>query len=156
VVVVAGVLTAVLLTRHPGASGTAPMISGRTATGTPFRLTSERGHWVLVNFFASWCPPCEAELGPLGSLEQNHPGGLRVVSVPVNDALDAAQRMVATHGGHWAVVDDPSAYVRYRVGGLPESFLIDPGGRIATRYYGSITVDAVTSKLPAPQPSRSS
>ncbi|MCL2393421.1 MAG: TlpA family protein disulfide reductase, partial [Acidimicrobiaceae bacterium] len=79
----AALVSGLLLFRSGGApgAGTAPAVSGPTAGGGHYSLGAERGHWVLVNFFASWCTDCKAELAQLADLEHRHPAGLSVVSV---------------------------------------------------------------------------
>jgi thiol-disulfide isomerase/thioredoxin len=129
--------------------GLAPAVSGPTVGGNAFSLTSERGHWVLVNFFASWCGPCRVELPQLKALDQQHPAGLQVVSIDyLDDSLTKAAALIRSAGGTWPLVDDPSAITGYHVDqGLPESFLINPEGKLSSRIFGGVKAVQVTATV---------
>jgi thiol-disulfide isomerase/thioredoxin len=154
VIVAVAVVAAVVgwFTLQPAASteqGLAPSVSGPTVGGSTFSLTSERGHWVLVNFFASWCGPCRIELPQLEALDQRHPDGLQVVSIDyLDDSLTKAAALIRSAGGSWPLVDDPSAITGYHVDqGLPESFLVDPAGKLTGRIFGGVKAAAVTATV---------
>jgi cytochrome c biogenesis protein CcmG, thiol:disulfide interchange protein DsbE len=130
------------------AGGTAPAVAGPTATGGRFDLTAERGHWVLVNFFASWCTDCRAELKQLTTLSGAHPSGLQVVSVDgLDDSISAAERLIRAGGGHWPLVADAGALNTYAVESLPQSFLVSPTGKITDHVFGGITAAAVEAQV---------
>jgi thiol-disulfide isomerase/thioredoxin len=154
-VVVAVLVVAALIgwfTLQPAATteqGLAPTVSGPTVGGSIFSLSSERGHWVLVNFFASWCGPCRVELPQLKALDQQHPAGLQVVSIDyLDDSLTRAAALIHSAGGTWPLVDDPSAITGYHVDqGLPESCLVNPAGRLSSRIFGGVKVAQVTATV---------
>jgi cytochrome c biogenesis protein CcmG/thiol:disulfide interchange protein DsbE len=128
----------------------APPVEGPVTTGGHFSLADQRDHWVLVNFFASWCTDCKTELGQLVTLQRQRPGGLEVVSIDgQDDSLGAAEALIRQAGGSWPLVDDPGALSSYRVTGLPQSFLVDPAGRVVDRTFGTISADAVASRVRA-------
>jgi thiol-disulfide isomerase/thioredoxin len=130
--------------------GVAPAVSGPTAGGGHYSLSADRGHWVLVNFFASWCTDCKAELTQLTRLEHQHPAGLRVVSVDgLDDSFAKAAQMIRTGGGRWPLVNDPAALEAYQVDSLPQSFLVNREGKITEHVFGGVTAAALTARLTA-------
>lgn len=152
VLVVAAVVAGWLLFR-PGSTpsaGLAPAVSGPTAGGGRYSLSAERGHWVLVNFFASWCTDCKAELAQLAELEHRHPGGLQVVSVDgLDDSFGKAAQMIRAGGGSWPLVNDPAALEAYRVDSLPQSFLVNPEGKITEHVFGGVKATTLSARLTA-------
>lgn len=124
----------------------APELAGTTLTGESFNLDSERGQWVLVNFFATWCPPCVAEHPELVKLsELSATTGLSVVSVVFDDSSANVQKFFADNGGDWPVLTNGTGALAldYGVKGLPESFLIDPAGTVVAKFEGGITADSL-------------
>jgi cytochrome c biogenesis protein CcmG/thiol:disulfide interchange protein DsbE len=155
VVVVALVIVAlyvVLATREPGRNtfadspllgNAAPALAGETLDGSTFDLDGERGRWVVVNFFASWCAPCRQEHPELVSFAQRHQiaGDAIVVSVVYNDDTDAVAEFFADHGGDWPVVvgDTGPDALEWGVAGVPESYVVDPLGFVRLKVIGGVT-----------------
>ncbi|MDP9419745.1 MAG: TlpA family protein disulfide reductase [Actinomycetota bacterium] len=151
--VVAVLLVAVLATRPPATTRlagspllgrTAPALSGESllAGGGDFDLAEERGRWVLVNFFATWCVPCQAEHPDLVRFEAAHAeaGDARVVSVVFSDDPDDVARFFSQRGGDWPVLADPvgSTALEFGVTGVPESYLIAPDGTLVSKIIGGV------------------
>ena len=150
VAVVVGALVAVLATR-PSASSTttaspllgkpAPEVSGPALTGGPVDLSSLRGRFVVVNFFASWCPPCQVEEPELVQFAFQHRAAddARVLGVVFADSSASAARFLASTGAVWASVADPGGQVAlaYGVRGPPETFVVAPDGRVVARLLGA-------------------
>ncbi len=112
----------------------APDLQGRT-----FRLSELRGKAVLLDFWATWCGPCEETIPSLERLHEKYAsGGLEVVGVSVDGAPKEVPRYVKAHGMRYRVLLDPDQRVmeRYGVSSIPTSVLIDPQGRIAQRWLG--------------------
>ncbi len=116
----------------------APAVEATTVDGEQFRLSDTRGRWVLVNFFATWCVPCRLEHGDLIGISQR--GDAAVVGVVYNDSVQAVKEFRADEGGDWPMVDDPRGRIAlgFGVAGVPESYLIDPEGRIVAKVLGGI------------------
>jgi cytochrome c biogenesis protein CcmG/thiol:disulfide interchange protein DsbE len=148
---VAAVLVAVLamsdsaLTRQvksPLLGQPAPEIAGPTLDGGSFSLADQRGRWVLVNFFATWCVPCLREHPELQRFFEAHrqAGDATVVSVVYSDEVDRVRRFFAEESGGWSVLDDPGGRValEYGVGKIPESYLVSPDGQVVTKVIGGV------------------
>lgn len=148
------VFIAVLATRENG-SGEAssspligelvPAVSGESINGTDFDIDDFSDRWVLVNFFASWCVPCEREHPQLAEWQVRHTENGIVFSIPFGDTEDDVRDFFEKHGGDWPVLMDRDAAwaVAFGVMRPPESFLVGPGGIVVAKWQGQITADEV-------------
>jgi cytochrome c biogenesis protein CcmG, thiol:disulfide interchange protein DsbE len=115
----------------------APLFSGanlQKADGTRVSLRSLRGHYVFVNFFASWCGPCQQEAPDLITYYYQNAKkvGAELVSVVFHDEVSSAKSFLKEQGAPWPALNDPGGTIaqNYGVTGPPTTFLIDPSGRI--------------------------
>jgi cytochrome c biogenesis protein CcmG/thiol:disulfide interchange protein DsbE len=150
--VVGGVVVGVVATLPPASytevyspllGKEAPSVKGPTLTGSTFDLSSLRGRWVLLDFFASWCGPCQQEGSSLAAFARQHPtgSGVSLVGVVFDDTTANARRFLAQTGGNWPAVVDPNGQIAldYGVRGPPEAFIISPEGVVVTHVDGAVT-----------------
>jgi cytochrome c biogenesis protein CcmG/thiol:disulfide interchange protein DsbE len=132
--------TASPLIGHP-----VPLAPGQLVTGAPFSPDSLHGQWALVNFFATWCIPCQHEHSELVAFSRRHAGDTQVVSVVFQDDTSHVTSFFAQHGGDWPVVRDPAGRTAldFGVTGVPESYLVDPNGIVVARLVGGVQADAL-------------
>ncbi len=120
----------------------APRIEGTTLEGRPFDSATFDGRWLVVNFFATWCVPCVQEHPELVAFQraQADLGQANVVSVVFSDERPAVERFFARNGGDWPVVFAADTVVaEWGVAGVPESYLVDPGGIVRAKLVGGVT-----------------
>ncbi len=127
-----------------------PAVKGETLAGGTYDIDSARGRWVLVNFFATWCPGCVDEHPDLVRLEQygEETGAIEVVSIVFDDDPDNVAELFAELGGSWPVLsDDGSLAVTFQIAQVPESFLIDPSGVVVAHATGGIKADDIIKAI---------
>lgn len=119
----------------------APAFDETTSTGSTLSLASLRGKVVYLNFFASWCPPCNEEAASVNALQKKYaPAGLRVVGVDVLENAAKAESFRKAHGLIYpAVVDSGKLSDVYNINGLPVHVFIDRIGVIRKIEIGELT-----------------
>ena len=109
------------------------------ADGTPFHLAENRGKVVMLDFWATWCPPCRAELPTISKLATKM-AGKDVVILGVNDEKgDTGQRYLDDHHLHLATLVDADRKVHrtYRCRAIPTVIIIGRDGNVVAQYIGS-------------------
>ncbi|MDH2909140.1 MAG: TlpA family protein disulfide reductase [Candidatus Eremiobacteraeota bacterium] len=115
----------------------APRVSfARLDGGAPFTVASARGHVLFLDFFATWCTPCRAELPFIQAWERAHPQAL-VVPVDVGEPRASVRRFAVAHAMK-RVVLDPEQLSRgfFQVLGFPTMVVIDARGNIRATWTG--------------------
>lgn len=124
----------------PGRS--APTFSLETLEGDSLRLADLRGRAVILNFWASWCPPCVQEHPVLVRASRAwDPEDAVVVGVLYQDSPENGRRFIQRWGGDWPTAVDPGSQtaIDYGVYGPPETFFIGRDGRVARKQIGPVT-----------------
>ncbi|MEZ5383000.1 MAG: TlpA disulfide reductase family protein [Microthrixaceae bacterium] len=120
----------------------APPLVADSLDGGTVDLRDYRGSWVLVNFFATWCVPCQIEHPELIELSEEHAaaGDAYVISVAFNDEPEDLQAFFDERGGDWpvAVGDTSQIALDYGVVKLPESYLVAPSGVVVAKVAGGV------------------
>lgn len=115
--------------------------------GDTIRLRDLAGKVVVLNFFASWCLPCRAEHAALSEAAVRYADRpTQFIGVLYNDEPAAAIRWIAEMGGmrYPAVTDQESrTAIDYGLYGVPETFIIDPKGKVAHKELGPITAEVL-------------
>jgi cytochrome c biogenesis protein CcmG/thiol:disulfide interchange protein DsbE len=121
----------------------APAVESQTVDGEPFTLAAGRGRFLVVNFFATWCTPCQEEHPELVAFEEAHAaqGDVSLVSVVFDDQADTVRDFFAEKGGDWPVVTDPDGRIAfdYGVAQVPETYVVGPDGRVLAKLTGGVT-----------------
>jgi cytochrome c biogenesis protein CcmG/thiol:disulfide interchange protein DsbE len=123
----------------------------RDLDGNPVRLADLRGHPVWINFWASWCPPCQAETPTIRDAAGAYaPQGLEVIGISVQEATEDDVRAYAEkYDLGYTVAADLAGDVfrRYRVYGLPTQYFLDGDGIIRSIIQGPVTPESAASNL---------
>ena len=122
--------------------------------GREHRLSDYRGKWVLVNYWATWCPPCLEELPELEVFHSNAEGTAVVLGVNMEDIeLESLRAFVDGQFLSFPIlVAGASPNVGQRVGpvnALPTSYLISPAGEVVARQEGTVTAEGIRKFIQA-------
>ena len=118
--------------------------------GDTIRLADQNGKVVVVNFWASWCLACRDEHVALSETAREYPDKAQFIGVLYNDRPAAGSRWIAQMGGqsYPSVTDNDSrTAIDYGLYGVPETFIIDPQGRIAYKHLGPISAATLRMKI---------
>jgi cytochrome c biogenesis protein CcmG, thiol:disulfide interchange protein DsbE len=117
----------------------APNVAVHTADGATVRLADYKGKVVLIDFWASWCPPCKTSFPALDAIYREYqPKGLEVLAVNVDERRHDADTFLEAHPHRLTVLYDPKGLSpeAFGVKGMPSSFLIDRAGNIRFTHMG--------------------
>ena len=139
------------LSGSPLAGRLAPPLAGATVTGGHASLAGYRGRWVIVNFFGSWCVPCEAETAELTRFAAAHrgPADPAILGVVYQDDDGSVRHFLHRHRVTWpllsyAGIDAANAY---GVAGIPVTFIVGPDGRVAAKIIGGLRTGQLDTLL---------
>ena len=120
-------------------------ISGQLLSGAGrFQVSKYRGEVVVLNFWASWCPPCRVETPQLAELYRRvRSSGVQFVGVDTKDSRPNARALVAQDHVTYPIVFDQEGQIQLRLGNIPGSLpftvLVDRRGRVAAVYRSQLT-----------------
>jgi peroxiredoxin len=122
----------------------APELSLTDLQGNPVSLVDYRGQVVLVNLWATWCPPCKAEMPNLQKYYEVHrQRNFAVIAIEAGEPANEVASFVQSQALTFPVWIDPTlqATAVFRNPGLPSSYLIDAGGTVRLAWAGAISLE---------------
>jgi thiol-disulfide isomerase/thioredoxin len=126
-------------------SASVPAFSVQDFDGRAISYDDFRGKVVLVNFWATWCPPCRAEIPDLVALQDRYRGQLQIIGISEDEGSpEGVRRFAAEHKINYPVAMATPEIERIFAGvsSLPTSFLIDRNGRIVQKHLGMLNAKA--------------
>ncbi len=145
-------LALALLVAPASATDTAvtPQLRVSTLDGGTFDLAAQRGHWVIVNFWATWCVPCIKEMPDISQFVATHKNvraiGLAYEDSDVADIRAFLRQRPVVYPVAQVTLDTPLRdFATPR--GLPTTYLIDPHGRVAAHIVGPLTTARLQAEI---------
>jgi thiol-disulfide isomerase/thioredoxin len=124
----------------------APEITVNSLTNVPMKLSALKGKVVLLNFWATWCPPCREEIPSMMKLNSAMAGKpFQMVSVSIDEGgVPEIESFFKTSGYYLPTFTDPGGEAGkiYGITGVPESFVIDKNGILVKKVIGPLSWDS--------------
>jgi len=125
--------------------------------GDPIDLSGFLGEIVVLNFWASWCPPCRQEMPELNELDKEFKESGAAVLITVNltdgqrETMETARQFIDDGGyGFTVLIDDQGLLSRqFNISAIPQTFIIDRSGNISGSIIGSTTRSAILDEVNA-------
>jgi len=156
-IVIVGIITLALLAGctnkgKEGATAAAPDFTLQDISGKKVRLADLKGKVVMLEFWATWCPPCRAEIPAVERLHREYGDkGLTVLAITLDEGgWDEVKAFIAESKISYTVLkgtEDVSAEYKIRL--IPATFLIDKEGNIRKQYMGGGSNEALEQEIKA-------
>ncbi len=133
----------------PAAADPAPSVEFRLFDGSEASLADFRGTPVVLNFWASWCPACVAEMPSFQEVHRTLGDRVTFIGLDVQDDRSAAERFVADTGVTYLIGEDPDGSILGAFDGIamPTTIFIDREGNVVSRQSGAIFEDDLTERI---------
>lgn len=134
----------------PRVGYTAPDFEVKDYTGKTVKLSDYRGKPVLLNFWATWCPPCKVEMPELQAAYQAHQqDGLILLGINLGESPATIKKYVEEQNFNWPMLPDPDGKLKttFNVIGYPTTVFIDQSGIVRSVQIGGMDRQILESKL---------
>jgi peroxiredoxin len=141
--------TGEIATKDSQSGKPAPDFELASINGQPVHLSDYKGHPVLINYWATWCPPCREELPLIQSRHEKYSSNLVVLAINAGEDLATVQNYIKTRGFTFPVLLDPEwkAEALFGILAYPTSVFIDKNGIIQARYVGGLNENVLDDNL---------
>lgn len=129
-----------------------PALKVTTLDGKPYDLAAQRGHWVIVNFWATWCVPCIKEMPDISRFVASRKDVTAIGLAYDDSPIDEIRAFVAKHPVSYPIAqvtldNPPKDFDEPR--GLPTTYLIAPDGTVAKPFVGPVTAASLAAAIDA-------
>ncbi|GAB2532620.1 TlpA family protein disulfide reductase [Rhodanobacter koreensis] len=130
-----------------------PSLKVTTLDGKTFDLAAQRGHWVIINFWATWCVPCIKEMPDISHFVATHKNVTAIGLAYDDSELADIKAFVAKHPVVYPIAQvtldkPPKDFDEPR--GLPTTYLIRPDGTVAKPFVGPVTTASLSAAIGQP------
>lgn len=135
----------------PELNAIAPPFTAISLGGDSVSLLELRGTPVIINFWATWCGPCAAEMPQFQELYESRPeGDLRIIGVNLGEDRQSVAAWAEGYGLTFDLVFDPDGQIAalYQLRGQPSTYIISPNGVITDIFFGPVTLTQLQAALP--------
>jgi peroxiredoxin len=129
---------------------TAPDFALTDIDGNTFSLSDHQDHVVIMDFMATWCPPCVEEMGHLRQIYSNYSAsGVVIMSIDVDpsETDETIHQFKTNYGDDWIFASGPSVGTTYGVIYIPTMYIIDQQGRIAYKNVGVTSASTLAAEI---------
>jgi cytochrome c biogenesis protein CcmG, thiol:disulfide interchange protein DsbE len=131
-----------------GASSPASPVTVEFVSPQDFSVADHAGKPLVVNYFGSWCGPCNAEAPDLATFSKENSGQADFIGVAVNDQQGDVVDFMSKYGLTYPVViDDNSLSAEDGITGVPTTIFYDASGKEVDRIVGAASLDQLTASL---------
>jgi len=118
--------------------------------GKELSLSDLKGKRVFLNFWATWCPPCKAEMPEIEKLyQETKNSNLVIVAVEIGEPLSTVKPFIDSNKYNFKVLIDPdqSVAAQYNITSIPTSYFIDVDGNIISKNIGGMNIDQMKAYI---------
>jgi len=117
--------------------------------GNPVTVSGLQGRPAVVNFWASWCPACYAEMPAFEKVYQNRGDSVQFLGINLGDDIESARQVVEQTGVTYPLARDPQGEVFAGFGGygMPTTLFLDAEGRVVELYTGELTASELDARI---------
>lgn len=126
-----------------------PAFTATTLTGAHISDASFEGRPLVINFFASWCPPCRQDAPRIAEIAARYHGRVNVLGIDGGDTRTGVQRFLRRYGWRFPIAWDPdnNLYRPFGVAAQPVTFIVDAHGLLVERFLGPIDLHQAQATL---------
>lgn len=120
--------------------------------GNELSLSDLKGKNVLLNFWATWCPPCKSEMPEIEKLyQETKKGDLVIIAVEIGEPLSTVKPFINNNKYNFKVLldSDQSVATKYGISAIPTSYFIDKDGNVISKNLGAININQMKASIKA-------
>ncbi|WP_026889840.1 TlpA family protein disulfide reductase [Clostridium beijerinckii] len=118
--------------------------------GNELSLSDLKGKKVFLNFWATWCPPCKAEMPEIERLyQETKDSDLVIISIEIGEPLNTVKSFIDSNKYNFKVLidSDQSVATKYNITSIPTSYFIDKDGNIVSKHVGGMNIDQMKAYI---------